>query len=248
MNINFLWTVLVLVVVFFMPNQLIAQETDYERLSDSFGIQFNDPLVLKNVNELEFVLRPIDLTGISELEISKTIEKKLISEGIRVNSKSSMYLLVDVQIKTSTNGDWSVAVRTCLKEKVTLDRNPSISLTTNTWETFSISNITKPENQKVLEIINKQIEEFLIDWRKSNNKISKENTNTTQDTTAKTNNSPFTSTYVGGNRPPEVEIFNDTDRTLYFNFGQDTLTPYTIPPKTSKKLWSALFKTQHAGS
>lgn len=230
---NFYWTFLAIIVVFLIPKYLIAQETDYERLADRYGIQFNDPLVLKNVTELGFMLRPIDSTEINALQITNTIERKLISEGIKVNFKSSVYLLVDVRIKNVTDSDSLIAVRTSLKEKVNLERNPSLSITTNSWETFSISDVKKIETQIVLEIINKQIEEFLIHWRKSNNKISKENT--TQTTTSKKDNSPFTATYVGGNRPPEVEIFNETDRTLYLDFGQDKLTPYTISTKSSKK-------------
>lgn len=243
MNGNFCWTFLALIVVFLIPKQLIAQETDYERLSDNFGTQYNDPFVLKNVTELELILRPIDLTEINELQITNTVERKLISEGIKVNSKNSIYLLVDVRIKKVTNGNWLIATKTCLKEKVSLERNSSLSITTDSWETFSVSDTKKIETQIVLEIINKQIEEFLIDWRKSNNKPSKENTNPNQDIT-KNENSPFTSTYIGENRPPEVEIFNDSDRMLYLDFGQDTLTPYTIAPKTSKKftLTEGLYK------
>jgi hypothetical protein len=48
--------------------------------------------------------------------------------------------------------------------------------------------------------------------------------------------SPFTATYVGGNSPPTIEIFNDTNRTMYFDFGQGKMTAYTIPSGGSQKI------------
>ncbi len=48
--------------------------------------------------------------------------------------------------------------------------------------------------------------------------------------------SPFTATYVGGNSPPTVEIFNDSNRTMYFDFGQGKMTAYTIPSGGRQKI------------
>jgi FKBP-type peptidyl-prolyl cis-trans isomerase len=58
----------------------------------------------------------------------------------------------------------------------------------------------------------------------------------TQTAPSKQDDSPFTATYVGNNRAPTVEIFNDSDRTMYFDFGQERMIAYTIPSGGSQKI------------
>jgi hypothetical protein len=65
---------------------------------------------------------------------------------------------------------------------------------------------------------------------------SKTESDTSSQRTSKSNrsnNSPFVARYVGGNRPPEVEIINDADRTLNLNLGGKQ---YVITSKTNQKI------------
>lgn len=107
------------------------------------------------------------------------------------------------------------------------DKTKSILYLAPTWKRSDCGYSAVPEIQSLYDKVKELVDEFISDSLPDLSKLQANN---------KKESSPFTATYVGGNRPPELEVFNDSDRTLYFDFGQEQITAYTIPPKTTKRI------------
>jgi hypothetical protein len=151
-----------------------------------------------------------------------------------VNYLKTPYLYININAIEIDNNTISFSTKVTLNQDVILERNNNISLTATTWEKGWIGKTPKTgASPYIRELVAKMVDQFIEDWKKANRNSSNK-TKESNPLSKTQENSPFKAVYVGGNRPPEVEVFNDSDRTLYLDLGQNKLIPYTIPPKTSK--------------
>ena len=204
--------------------------------NDSFEQNRRKPLIGLNSIEVRLPVLDVDaeLAGLTGQQIQKDVELQLSKSGIRVEPQAESYLVIDLSITKVNQNTLAYSVLIVLNQKVILERDKSISVKASTWAIGGEIEVIKfAEVNKIKEKISDYVGEFISVYLSAN--PDKLPNLSDLAINKKSDNSPFTATYVGGNRPPEVEIFNDSDRTLYLDFGQDTLTPYTIPPKTSKK-------------
>jgi len=189
----------------------------------------------------------LEKTGLTKEQILTDVEIKLRRNGFNVKSRKELYepyvyLLVDLQSYSNANGVIIYTAQTMFIQKVVLDRNKSLSTWTSTWETGYVGNIIEQRTREIRDIISDQINKFINDYLKANASAQKQNVKPSPTYTPpstprnKQDDSPFTATYVGGNSPPTIEVFNDTDRTMYFDFGQGKMTAYTIPSGKSQKI------------
>ncbi len=103
-----------------------------------------------------------------------------------------------------------------------------------TWQ-WTLSGKAKQQQleKDILKKLIEGIDHLIEDYNTDNSITAKKNIPTTTDKKtlqppppkAKQDDSPFTATYVGGNSAPTIEVFNDSDRTMYFDFGQGKMTP-----------------------
>lgn len=210
--------------------------------SDPFQFLMNVGLI-KGVKKISVSIGGLEpdlkAEGITEEKLEMDVELLLRRIGVYDKEKSDSYIYVDV---TSINIDgnfYTYSINVSFNQNVTVlkGKSPTSAIIT-TWSKNTLIYIRQSKIQTIRDELGKLVNSFIDVYLTVNNeKINTSSKISPQDNTNKPKeNSPFTATYVGGNRAPEVEIFNDTDRTLYFDFGQDKLTPYTIPPQTSKKI------------
>jgi hypothetical protein len=182
--------------------------------------------------------------GVTETQIQTDVEIKLRQAGFKVKDKEEMfspyiYLYINVS-SNNKNGIFAVSVHTSLTQEVYLDRDKSIDTLASTWDTGDIGLISRGNVRSLRDTISDQVDRFINDYLKANASTRKQSIRPPLPPppaqTTKQDDSPFTSVYVGGNGPPEVEVFNDSDRTLYLNLGQGDMAPYIIPSKTKRKL------------
>ncbi|MDQ3179698.1 MAG: hypothetical protein M3Q33_04175 [Acidobacteriota bacterium] len=208
-----------------------------------------DSLLRENLGGLKKVrifVNPLDKaikeSGLTEAQLRTEAEIRLRRVGI-YDEKASAF--INIYVTNTEVNDYFIKykLKITLTESARLERNNS-SLSVTTWERTDFATVEKNQIQNTIRNkVEQKMDQFIKDYQTDNSKpvknkpspiLQKPETRTTT-TSQNQDDSPFTAVYVGGNRPPEVEIFNDTNRTLYLDFGQDKLTPYTISSKTSKK-------------
>ncbi|MGI8545526.1 MAG: hypothetical protein ACR2MD_18880 [Aridibacter sp.] len=211
-----------------------SDETDYEYLT----AKFIDSEIYASLKLLSLDVSIKDsplLQNLSEKQIKNEVENQLLQAGFVIQEVE--YPKINIEIKSIYSGSSLsyFAVEISFVEKFLLARNKSITKVEILWsksEKIFPSNI---EKNTIKDTVKKLIDNFIqlcIEIKKEEGKIFVPKA---KDTKTKTQeNSPFIATYVGGNRPPEVEISNDSDRTLYLDLGQDKIIGYTILSGTRK--------------
>ncbi len=186
----------------------------------------------------------------AEKQIKADIETKLRNAGFVIDKNSqSTYLYITAKSEYSGTSLTSFVIEVSFNEKFLLERKQTISKIESIWNRKARILPNSIEKNTLRDTVRNLVDKFIAIRAKSNESaskapLSKEESKKLWDevdafleeTTPKKEDSPFTATYVGGNRPPEVEIFNDTDRTLYIDIGQSKMTAYTIPSKASKTI------------
>lgn len=224
-----------------LPEQIFSQGRNIESLT---GVKSLTVLIEGLESDLE-------QTGITKEQIQTVVEIKLRLAKIRVESSENNFtpyamLYINIGSLNTDKGGFSLSIDTSLEQFVNLRRDKSISFLTSTWRTKSTAYIAKQNIREIKDLVSDQIDMFINDYLKANAIIQKQNDNLPDlskyevkkppTSATKEKDSPFTATYVGGNRPPTVEIFNDSNRTMYFDFGQGKTTAYVIPSGGSQKI------------
>lgn len=201
---------------------------------------------LVGLTEVKIVVNDLgtefELAGVKANQIQKEVEIQVRKAGITVSAAAKTTLIVNVNSLQTEEGLIVFYILIPLNQDIILKRDSTILTRGSTWATGGMGFLDKFSAYGIRDEVRKYINEFLEDYLKANNKFSSDvfkelsKDNEKNKSNQNQSDSPFTATYVGGNRPPELEVFNDSDRTLYFDFGQDEISAYTIPPKTSKKI------------
>jgi hypothetical protein len=244
MKTNRIIKLLLLILVFFVIPKQIFSQNDVNKTLQGFN-------TLKVVVES---LKPeMERAGLTEQQIQTDVEIKLRKAGFNVKDKDGffspfIYLYINLQSFHSDSGSVAYHLETSLRQEVLLDRNKTVDILASTWNTAETGTIGRNNIRQLRDSISDQVDNFINDYLKVNASTSKTDNNlpdlskyaikTPPPPLPKTkqDDSPFTATYVGGNSPPTVDVFNDTDRTMYFDFGQGNMTAYTIPSQTSQKI------------
>lgn len=143
--------------------------------------------------------------------------------GLSVNFKSKNTLKIFVNAVKIDDSFISYSIDGFLLQPVILERRKTVNFNAPTWQMKTMGAVTTNKIEIIPETIKNLTNKFILDYSASNKSSSKQQSSPDVfDELAKIflenkkdqDNSPFTAVYVGGNRPPEVEIFNDTDRTF----------------------------------
>ncbi len=187
--------------------------------------------------------------GLTDNQIRTDVEIKLRQAKIKVaGSSADPFIAFHINLNAIETNDGMIAFHLgiSLLQSVVLERDKSISTISPTWEKSVIGVVGSKRVNTIREDIKDITDEFILDYLKANESPSASQVDEfdadafvkslVKDQPSKKTDSPFTATYIGGNGPPEVEIFNDSDRTIYIDLGQGKLTAYTILSKKSISL------------
>jgi hypothetical protein len=236
-------------ILFFGFQSTFAQDKNDEFDADEYAFKFLDYEFLVGLRNIS--LRVSDLPkeleelGVTKEQLQTEAEIRLRRAGM-YDEKSGSYLNIFFDEIKSTGRSISYNLRFYLSQPAKLERN-NLVFSHISWERTYFEDSEKNRIQKdIRENVGKNIDKFIENLRRANGEAVKKNNSTlpnkqvtqpeTQTTTTKQKDSPFTATYVGGDRPPTVEIFNDSNRTMYLDFGQGKMTAYTIPSGGSQKI------------
>jgi hypothetical protein len=180
---------------------------------------------------------------LSENQIQTEAEIRLRRAGLYYENASS-YIYINVG-KEESNGYYiKYEINIELKEKALLERTKN-EVSVTTWHWIRTRKVEKSQLQDDIRVgIGEGIDQFIEDYKEDNSLTTKNNIPTITDKKTpqqpppktKQDDSPFTATYVGGNSAPTIEVFNDSNRTMYFDFGQGKMTPYVIASGGRKKI------------
>ena len=212
----------ILITIFCLSHNLSAQSKINESLFglDSISVNWQVNQSYKHRDALEAFLMV-------------TAVRYFKNTGLVTNKESKNKLNIFVNTIEIQDNYFSYSIDISLNQLVILERRKANSFYAPTWQMTTMG--TTSDGSAIEKAISELLSKFVADYQAAKQFFNDALDKFLWGEQPKKSDSPFTATYVGGNRPPEVEIFNDTDRTLYLDFGQDTLTPYTIPPKSSKK-------------
>jgi len=227
---------LIFLVVSFTSISSFAQDADIDStLNEINRITGEKLLGLKKVR-LHIFSMPKEFLekNLSESQFQTEAEIRLRRVGI-YDEKASPNIQIFIVEKESNNYSTSFRLEVELRESALLKRtNTYVYITTWKWEHSATVEKNRLQNS-IREKVGEGIDQFIKDYKTDNAIIAKKNTPAKTDeserdskTTTKQGDSPFTAVYVGGNKPPEVEVFNATDRTMYLDLGQGKMTAYTI--------------------
>ena len=158
--------------------------------------------------------KAIKESGITEAQLQTEVEIRLRRTDI-YDEKAQSHIYINITDIESDNYSIKCKLEIALKEPARLERNNSSILVT-TWERIEYIEVEKNRVQNVIrDKIGQKIDQFIDDYQTDNSKIVKKKTSPSLQKPETTpsqhqNDSPFTAVYLGGNRPPEVEIFNDS--------------------------------------
>jgi hypothetical protein len=197
----------------------------------------------------------IQLNGLTLENVKNDVEIKLRQAGFKIETRiiNDLWISANAFELREQLGILVYSIRIEFRQNASLDRDKSVKVPAIVWDRSSFGTVPTSKTNLLREIIKDYVDEFILDYLKANESVrintsipkaesdSRVTTNTAdlfeRPSPVKTEpDSPFTATYVGGNRPPEVEVFNVTDRTLYIDLGQGTMTAYTIPSGQSKTI------------
>jgi hypothetical protein len=237
MQKNKIFTMLFLFLVcLVIPNQFFSQPATNLKGFDTLRVK------------VENLPPELDKLGLTKEQIQTDVETKLRQAGFTIKDIFEPALYISVEAIEDNCGGFAVNVRTDLIHSVILkkdeffrpsDFRPLYFLAT--WKSANIIVVNKSNLQQIRDVVSNQVDKFINDYQEANNFAKKQNTsipptNTPSVSSTKKDDSPFTATYVGGNSAPTIEVFNDSDRTMYFDFGQGNMTPYVIASGGRKKI------------
>jgi hypothetical protein len=266
MNRKLASTILFSCVIFGISHILFSQtsvppDLIWERDADGGHKFFN----FKEISVLiEGLPENLKIAGLTGQQIQTDAEIRLQKAGLLVNESAKQYIYVNLNSIDTDIYTLTYSIKVSLRQEVFLVRDKDAFTTASTWDRGSIGTISKNNVRVIRDSISDYVDEFINKYLKYQNERKNQKVpqisgiikpvQTTQemadelfgsadstktksgDQKNKQNDSPFTATYVGGNAPPEVEIFNDSDRTMYIDLGQGKLTAYTILSKQSISL------------
>ncbi len=226
----------------FLTPEEQRQKENKERLS---GLNSIHIFAIVSANVLE-------TNGLTTKKIETDIEIKLRQAGFKFDTTTTpvLWIVVDAFESKVKPCLLVYSIKVELKENATLKRDAAVNVYAIIWERSTFGTVASSQPDVIRETIKDFVDEFILDYLKANESVTKNTSipktetikvpqktkeNVTESVKTETD-SPFTATYVGGDRPPEVEVFNDTDRTLYIDIGQGTMTAYSIPSGQSKTI------------
>ncbi|MBA2494834.1 MAG: hypothetical protein H0V31_09095 [Acidobacteria bacterium] len=201
-----------------LPNQIFSQGVLQIKSLEGFD----------TLNVLVEDLSPdLEQAGLTRAQIKTDVEIKLHRVGFKIPSIEKgfftpyIYLHISVGAPKTNSGFFSFTVKTALRQEIVLKRNKSITLFAPTWETTA-GGVGTDKIREIRDVISDQVDEFINDYLKANTSTAKQSVNPQPSyipsppaVKAKQDDSPFTAIYVGGNKQPEVEVFNDSNRTHF---------------------------------
>jgi hypothetical protein len=209
---------------------------------------------LKGLQSLNVVVEDLEpdliKAGLTRLQIQTDVEIKLRRAGIKLTgaekySPESYYSYLYIRVSSFQHPDmpkvFAFHIEATLNQSVILERNKSKSIGA-TWKKDLTGIVGSDNVRQVRDHISDVIDLFINNYLKANGTTTSESIKPSTTyipplpPTKKQDDSPFTATYVGGNSAPTVEIFNDSNRTMYFDFGQEKMIPYTILSGEKKKI------------
>lgn len=180
---------------------------------------------------------------LSEDQIQTEAEIRLRRAGL-FDQMASSYIKITVYVRESDNHSTAYEIAFDLQEEALLERTKT-RVSAETWRWQQSKTVEKNQLKNDIRVgIGEGIDQFIEDYKTDNSIGTKQNRTPPAGKTiiqpkvqtTQKDDSPFTATYVGGNRPPTIEIFNDSNRTMYFDFGQGKMTAYTIPSGGRQKI------------
>lgn len=245
MSVKQILTLVFTLLIFGLFNSSFAQ-TDFNALEELFLEQykkydFSDiNVIVENLNE------QAKKSGLTTQQIQNDAEIRLQKAGLRINKNAKQYIYINLNSINTDGYSLAYSIDVSLKQDAVLTRDKSVSSTATTWNNGLIGITSVSNIRTIRDSISDFIDEFVNNYLKYQNQIrDKKNVKPSNSESTspieKTSNtsqskSPFIATYIGGNREPEVEIFNDTNRTLYIDLGQGKMTAHAIPTKQSKAI------------
>lgn len=162
--------------------------------------------------------------GLRKNQIQTDAELRLRRAGIKVEDKPLLpYLYINLNtLKHKSLPMFSYSIQVDFNQEVILERDKSISAYASTWHKGSIGTVGELNLQQIRGAINDVVDKFINDYLAANSSSvvrdvppppPPPSSKTSQDNTPN-----FVARYVGGNRPPQIEVKNTADRTLNLDF------------------------------
>lgn len=218
---NLLTTAAILIIALGFVNTIYAQS---ERDRKVFG-GFNRIGVSTSVLEND-----VKALGLSDSQITADAGNALEKVGFTVDANAPQQIYINLKTIKTTGGNYAYAIILYLDQGVVLQRDASARFAGTTWDisaiyTSSSANLVEDVREQVLSLI----DEFAVKY----NSVNRPASQTVNAPPSSDEGSPFTTTKIGGNLPPELSITNKTGRTVYITLNGGR---YVIKPGTKKTI------------
>lgn len=166
--------------------------------------------------------------GLSAAQITADAEDALQKVGLTVDANAPQQIYVNLKTTRTTGNNYAYAIILYVDQGVVLQRDNAARFSGTTWDisgiyTSSGANLVEDVREQVLALI----DEFAVKYN-SVNRSGSQTANPPSD-----EGSPFTTTKIAGNLPPELYITNKTGRTVYITVNGGR---YVVKPGTKKTI------------
>ncbi len=186
-------------------------------INRSFAQTDRDRKVFGGFNRISVSISNLDddvvALGLSQAQIKADAEVALKKVGLTIDANAPQSIYINVKTTKTTGDNYAYALVLYLDQDVVLQRNSASRFSGTTWD---ISGIYTSTSDSLADDVRDQvaalIDEFAVKYNSVNNSVSQP---TEPPPTSSDEGSPFTTTKIAANLPPELYITNKTPRTVY---------------------------------
>ena len=177
--------------------------------------------------------------GLSETQIQTDAEAALEKVGLTIDTNAPQQIYVNVKTIKAAGNNYAYAIILYLDQTVVLQRDNTARFSGTTWD---ISGIYTSLGANLVEDVRDQVSELIDEFAVKYNSVNRSGAKTVEPPPDE--GSPFTTTKIAANLPPELYITNRTGRVVYVTINGGR---YVVKPGTKKTIIAAAGNVSYQG-
>ena len=177
--------------------------------------------------------------GLSESQIAADAEDALAKVGLTIDANAPQQIYVNLKTTRTTGNNYAYALILYLDQNVVLQRDNTARFSGTTWD---ISGIYTSTSANLAEDVRDQVSALIDEFAVKYNSVNRAGSKTLDPPPDES--SPFTTTKIAANLPPELYITNKTGRTVYVTVNGGR---YVVKPGTKKTIVATAGNVSYQG-
>ena len=211
----------ILIIALLLTNTNLAQTERDRKVFSGFN------RIGVSVSALE---EDVKTLGLSEAQIKADTEDALKKVGLTIDANAPQSIYINLKTSKTTGNNYAYAIILYLDQDVVLQRNSASRFSGTTWD---ISGIYTSTSASLADDVREQVLALIDEFAVKYNSVNGSTSQADEPPPSSDEGSPFTTTKIAANLPPELYITNKTGRTVYVTVNGGR---YVVKPGTKKTI------------